>query len=131
MDIRALGYIGISVADPDAWRSYAELLGTMVLPSDSDDQFRIKIDDRPYRILVQRSADGEGIGFAGWELPDAAALDQAVTELEAAGHTVDHSTDEQRAARRVRGLARTADPGGFPVELFWGPIHDHQLFVSP
>lgn len=29
MDVRRLGYIGIGVADPDAWRGYAELLGTM------------------------------------------------------------------------------------------------------
>ena len=131
MDIRALGYIGITVADLGAWRSYAELLGTMVLPSDSDDEFRIKIDDRAYRVLVQRSDVGEGLAFAGWELPDAAALEQAVIELKAAGHTVQPSTPGERAARRVRGLVRTTDPGGFRAELFWGPIHDHQLFVSP
>ena len=45
VDIRALGYIGVTVADLGAWRSYAELLGTMVVPSDRDDEFRIKIDD--------------------------------------------------------------------------------------
>ena len=31
----------------------------------------------------------------------------------------------------MRGLIRTTDPGGFALELFHGPIHDHELFVSP
>ena len=51
--------------------------------------------------------------------------------MEAAGQTFEHSTADQRAARRVRGLVRTTDPGGVRVELFWGPIDDHRLFVSP
>ena len=130
MDVRALGYIGIAVADLEAWRAYAELLGAMVVPAD-DDELRIKLDERPHRILVQRADAGEGLAFAGWELPDAAAVDQAVAELEAAGHSCQEGTEVERAARRVRGLVRTTDPGGFTVELFWGPIHDHQLFVSP
>lgn len=107
------------------------VLGTMVVASGSVDGFRIKIDDRPYRVVVQQSDAREGIAFAGWELPDAAALKLAAAELEAADHIVEQSTEEQRAARLVRGLVRTSDPGGFTVELFWGPIHDHELFVSP
>ena len=31
MHVRALGYIGIDVSDLDAWRSYAETLGAMVV----------------------------------------------------------------------------------------------------
>src|SRR5215831_13164017 len=131
MDVRALGYIGIAVADLEAWRGYAELLGTMVLPGDGDDGLRLKIDDRPHRVFVQRSDAGEGLAFAGWELADAAALAQAAAELEAAGHACEPGTADELAARRVRGLVRSTDPGGFRVELFWGPIHDHQLFVSP
>lgn len=130
MDIRALGYIGLDVADLDAWRRYVGALGAMVV-ADNDDEFRIKIDERPHRVIVSRAAGAEGLAFAGWELPDAAALTVAADELRAAGHAVEESTDSQRQHRRVRGMVRTTDPGGFVVELFWGPIHDHSLFASP
>ncbi len=129
MDIRGLGYIGIDVADVDGWRDYAELLGTRVTPDERG--FRMRIDERPFRVVVQASEAGEGLAFAGWELPDAAALDRAAAELQRAGCTIDTASAEERSERQVRGLIRTTDPGGFALELFHGPIHDHEPFVSP
>ena len=129
MDIRGLGYIGIDVADIESWRDYAELKGTMVVPA--DDGFRMKIDERPFRVVV-RSADGsEGLGFAGWELPDATALEASAAKLDKAGCTTEVASVAECADRRVRGLIRTTDPSGVITELFHGPIHDHELFVSP
>ena len=127
MDIRALGYIGIDVADLEGWRRYADLLGTMVVADDGDG-FAIKIDDRPWRIMVRQSESSEGLGFAGWEVADASALARAVDELVAAGLEPEEADAGQRG---VRGLIRTRDPGGFTTEIFWGPVHDHRLFVSP
>lgn len=131
MDIRGLGYIGVDVADVDAWRTYARALGTMVVAAEGEGSFAMKIDDRPHRVLVRRSGGGEGLAFAGWELADEAALNQAAAELGAAGFAVEESTSENRAARSVRGLVRTADPAGNVVELFWGAVLDHGRFVSP
>jgi 3,4-dihydroxy-9,10-secoandrosta-1,3,5(10)-triene-9,17-dione 4,5-dioxygenase len=131
MDIRGLGYIGLAVADGDAWRVYARALGAMVVDAAGDESFGMKIDDRPYRVLVQPTAGEEGLAFAGWELPDETALHQATAELEVEGHGVEESTVEERAARQVRGLVRTTDPAGTRVELFWGPVLDHERFVSP
>ncbi len=131
LDIRGLGYIGLDVAAVDAWRVYAGALGAMVRDADGDESFGIKVDDRPYRVLVQPTEGEEGLAFAGWELPDETALRQAVAELESEGHGVEASTETERAARQVRGLVRTTDPAGTPVELFWGPVLDHERFVSP
>ena len=129
MDIRGLGYIGIDVADVEHWRGYAELMGTMVIPDGAG--FRMRIDDRPHRITVHANEESEGLAFAGWELPDAAALERAVAELATAGCTIEAASAGECTDRRVRGLIRTTDPGGFTLELFHGPIHDHELFVSP
>ncbi len=129
MDIRSLGYVGIDVADVDGWREYAELLGTMVLTE--GDGLRIKIDEWPFRVVVQPSERGEGLAFTGWELPDAAALETATDELVAAGFTTEAASGDLCAERRVRGMTRTTDPGGFQLELFHGPVHDHELFMSP
>jgi len=129
MEIRSLGYIGIDVTDTDSWREYAELLGTMVRTE--RDGFRMRIDDRPFRVAVRTSDSDDGLAFVGWELSDAAALECAATELAGAGHTVEVVSADECADRRVRGMIRTIDPGGFALELFHGPIHDHELFVSP
>lgn len=129
MDIRGLGYIGIDVADVDAWREYAALLGTRSVPHGSG--FAMKIDDRPFRVLARPAESTEGLAFAGWELPDAAALAVCAAELESAGFTVDRGSTDECTERRVRGLISTTDPGGFTAEFFHGVVHDHEPFVSP
>ncbi len=129
MDIRGLGYIGIDVADVASWRQYAELLGTMAIPV--DDGLRLKIDERPFRVVVRPTEGAEGLAFAGWEVPDEAALEASATELQKAGYTTEVASAADCADRSVRGLIRTTDPSGFPIELFHGPIHDHRLFASP
>lgn len=129
MDIRGLGYIGIDVADEKAWCHYAELLGTMVVPDPAG--FRMRIDERRFRVVVRTTESREGLAFAGWELPDRAALESAAAELQVAGWAVESAAVGECAGRGVRGLVRTTDPGGFALELFHGPIHDHELFVSP
>jgi 2,3-dihydroxybiphenyl 1,2-dioxygenase len=129
MDIRGLGYIGIDVADVASWRQYAELLGTMAVPDGNG--LRLKIDERPFRVVVRPTEGIEGLAFAGWEVPDAAALETSAAELEKAGCTTEIASAGECADRSVRGLIRTTDPSGFTIELFEGPIHDHQLLVSP
>ncbi len=104
MNIRGLGYIGVDAGDLDAWRGYAELLGTRVV--------------------------AHGDGFAGWELPDAAALEVCAAELESAGFLLHPGSAAECDQRRVRGLIRTMDPGGFAVEFFHGVVEDHERFVS-
>jgi 2,3-dihydroxybiphenyl 1,2-dioxygenase len=131
VDLRALGYIGVDVADLAAWAAYAEVLGAMVVRSDGGDRVDVRIDERPYRVMVRQSTDREGLAFVGWEFADQRALDAAVVELEAAGHAVKPSSDAERANRRVSGMVHAIDPGGFALELFWGPILDHEPFVSP
>ncbi|NNF54062.1 MAG: 2,3-dihydroxybiphenyl 1,2-dioxygenase [Acidimicrobiales bacterium] len=127
MEIRGLGYIGITAEDIDEWRPYGNMLGAMV--SDDGVGLRLRFDERPYRVVVGKGTGG--LAFAGWELPDSDALENAVAELTAAGFTTDRGSVDECQLRNVRGLVRTTDPGGFALELFHGPVLDHKLFVSP
>ncbi len=127
MDVRGLGYIGITADDVEQWRPYGEMLGVMV--SGDDAGLRWRYDERPYRLLVNPGLNG--LAFAGWELPDAAALEDATAELAAAGVTAHRAPVDECERRRVRGLTRLTDPGGFTLELFHGAILDHEPFVSP
>jgi 2,3-dihydroxybiphenyl 1,2-dioxygenase len=129
MDIRGLGYIGIDAHDVRGWREYATTLGMMTV-GDSD-ELRLRVDERPFRVVVTEREGTQGLAFAGWEVADARALDVAADELRSAGRTVAAATEAEARARRVRGLVRTADPGGFELEVFHGPILDHVPFASP
>ncbi len=129
MDIRGLGYIGIDVADTETWQGYAELLGAMLVPD--EDGFRMKIDERPFRVAARATDENEGLAFVGWELPDAAAVEESAAELEQAGYGTEMASAAECASRQVRGLLRTTDPSGFATELFHGPINGHEPFVSP
>ena len=70
MDIRGLGYIGITAENVDEWRPYGEMLGAMVF--DDSVGLRLRFDDRPYRVLV-----GEGAGRVGVRRVGAAGLGRA------------------------------------------------------
>lgn len=109
MDVRGLGYIGIDAGDVDAWREYAKLLGTRVIAHENG--FGMKIDDRPFRVVVRPTETREGLAFAGWELPDAAALEICAAQLESTGFTIDRRSAAECDQRRVRGLISTTDPG--------------------
>ncbi len=57
MDVRALGYIGLEVADPAAWTDYVEALGAMVVGSPADGPLAVRIDERPHRVIIETEAN--------------------------------------------------------------------------
>src|SRR5205814_6442216 len=58
--------------------------------------------------------------FLGWEVADAAALDQLAARLEAAGVRVDRVPKALADARRVQELIAFVDPLGNRLEAFHG-----------
>ena len=127
VDVRGLGYIEIGAGDVDAWRTYGDLLGAMVVGDGGG--LRIRLDERPFRVLISEGADG--LLAAGWELGDADALELAASELADAGVATVPGSAADCERRCVRGLLRATDPAGFGLEFFHGPILDRQRFLSP
>jgi 3,4-dihydroxy-9,10-secoandrosta-1,3,5(10)-triene-9,17-dione 4,5-dioxygenase len=62
---------------------------------------------------------------------DRRELARLVDAVAAAGIDVTRGTDEECEERRVTGFARFADPGGNPIELFYGPVLDHVPVQTP
>ena len=86
---QALGYVGIRAKDLGDWASYgSNLLGLQRIDK-SRSTLAFRMDDRKQRLLVEADG-GEGIGFMGWELADAAALDALAGRLEQAGVEIAH-----------------------------------------
>jgi catechol 2,3-dioxygenase-like lactoylglutathione lyase family enzyme len=71
--VQSLAYIGLRAPDLAAWRTFAaDLLGMQVVPSSTDDDLFLRLDDRGYRIHV---TSGEpGLACLGFEVASPAAL---------------------------------------------------------
>ncbi|WP_372760033.1 VOC family protein [Pseudoalteromonas sp.] len=130
MDIRALGYFVAQTDAPHEWQHYAEqVLGMMTAPTD-DGGFYIKMDERPYRMLVQPGADKRYFA-SGWELTGAAAYNEAKQTLLDKGIAFEEAGAALCAQRRVQSILIVNDPAGNRHELYWGHVSDCQPFISP
>jgi 3,4-dihydroxy-9,10-secoandrosta-1,3,5(10)-triene-9,17-dione 4,5-dioxygenase len=131
MKRRALGYVRIEATDLDAWRTFAvDALGMEAVDGPDASALHLRIDDRAARIVV-RAGESDRLVASGWELPDAAALDEAVRALEGAGIPVKEGTADECADRRVELLVHCDDPAGNHLELVVGPALDHRPLANP
>jgi hypothetical protein len=85
------------------------------------------MDDRRQRIVIDRAAP-EGSRFFGWEVADAAALDELAGRLEKAEVDVTAEPRSLADARHVRALISFHDPEGNRLEAFHGAGIDNTAF---
>jgi 3,4-dihydroxy-9,10-secoandrosta-1,3,5(10)-triene-9,17-dione 4,5-dioxygenase len=131
MPIHSLGYVRWRTPKRDEWAKFAtKILGFMPTggPNQSTSYFRI--DDHPYRFAL---ADGEspGIDAIGFEVRDERELADVCRDLEKWGGEVTPGDPDEADEKLVSGLAHWTDPGGVPVEFFYGPILNHEPVVTP
>ena len=119
MSVQALGYVGIRAKSLEEWSDYGtKLLGLQRIDK-SASSLAFRMDDRKQRIIVDQDG-GQGIGFFGWEVDSAAALDALAARLEAAGIKVARGARALADERRVKDLIVLADPLGNRIEVFHG-----------
>jgi len=126
MTVRSLGYVGVDSTRPEDWADFGAHVMGMEVVADTADSVHLRMDDRYSRWIVLPS-ERDGLGFIGWEVDDAAALDDVRRALEAGGVEVRDGTDDERAERRVGGLAVAADPAGNRIEFFHGQAAGEQF----
>ncbi len=116
---QTLGYVGVRAKDLGDWASYGSgLLGLQRIDK-SRSTLAFRMDDRKQRIIVDADG-GEGIGFFGWEVADAAALDGLGAHLENAGVKVANGARALADERHVKDLIVFNDPQGNRLEIFHG-----------
>src|SRR4030088_381616 len=117
--LQALAYAGFGSAALDDWRQFGTGLVGLQAVDRSDSLLAFRMDDRKQRIVIDRAMP-EGTRFFGWEVTDAAALDQLAARLEK--HQVHVVAEPQTLAdaRRVGGLISFRDPAGNRLEAFYG-----------
>ena len=113
MNLLSLGYVGVNSSRVQEWGSFATGLLGMQLVDQGGPVRAFRMDDRKQRLVVT-GEDGDALGFLGWEVADAAALD-------AHGVTVSHGPSALADQRHVAGLVHFSDPAGNRLEAFHGP----------
>lgn len=120
MDVKSLGYVRVTSEDPARWGGFAcDILGMQPVSEDRSGTLYLRMDGRHHRLAVEQGDLSAGSCY-GWEMEDAAAVDDAAGELEAAGVVVSAGTKQELESRRVAGLVSFRDPAGHRVELFCG-----------
>src|SRR4029450_1049645 len=103
MGIEALGYIGVRAKDVGDWASYGEKLLGLQRIDKTRSSLAFRMDDRKQRLGVDADG-GQGIGFFGWEVADAAALDAMAARIEASGIKVARGSRALAGERAGAGL---------------------------
>ena len=94
MDIRGLAYVVAETTDLSTWSNYAtDVLGMMVSES-AEGELLVKMDERQFRIAVQKGQRNAYVA-SGWEVLDQAAFNAAETTLQKAKV---HDVSDQRAS---------------------------------
>src|SRR6202522_4294482 len=119
MPLQALGYVGFGSSALDNWRQFGTGLVGLQAVERSPSLLAFRMDDRKQRIVIDRTL-AEGTRFFGWEVADAAELDELAARLEKAGIAVTAEPQALADARRVRALISFRDPGGNRLEAFHG-----------
>jgi hypothetical protein len=115
MGLLGLGYAGFGSADLDDWREFGTGLVGLQAVERGNSLLAFRMDDRKQRIVIDRAVP-EGSRFFGWELVNAAALDQLAARLEQAGIAVTAEPTALADARRVRALI------SIPKATGWRPF---------
>lgn len=119
MNLQALGYVGIRTGKLEDWATYASRFLGMQLTDRTRSSLAFRMDDHKQRLVVSQDS-GEGPAFYGWEVADAAALDDLAAHLESSGVRFARGSRALADERRVAELMVLADPAGNRIEIFHG-----------
>jgi len=128
----SLGYLGLNVSDPEAWKAYGQdFLGAMLARPSPSGVERLRLDDYAWRIALE-PGQADDLAYLGFEVGEPEALDALRGRLSRAGIAFEEAAPERLADRGVMGLISCVDPQGVGVELYYGPtLLTNEPFVSP
>ncbi len=118
MTIRSLGYLVFNTAHCEQWRQFGtDILGMEAVELQGD-CVGLRLDEHAWRVALHPSLNEE-VAAIGWQVADAAALDQAADVVAEFGISLEfHHDDKLCASRAVKALISFQDPSGQHVELF-------------
>lgn len=128
-EITELGYIGLTIREPDAWRSFASsLVGCEWVDEGETGLRHLRLDDWHHRISLH-DGDRDDLAYIGWRVANQESLEALAKKLDDNGIDYEHCSMEEADRRYVMEMLRLRSPGGIQTEIFWGPqIENHKPF---
>jgi 2,3-dihydroxybiphenyl 1,2-dioxygenase len=129
--VTELGYLGIGVSDAAAWKEYAtQVVGMELLDEGEADRFYLRMDNWHHRIVVHTSGEDDLL-YLGWRVAGPLELQEMEQQLREARVPYRVGNEAEAQERRVLGLLKLADPGGNPIDIFYGPQVETTLPFHP
>lgn len=128
--ITELGYLSFEVSDLKRWDQFtSEVLGLGVSVGPSANTRWLQMDEQRCRfILTEGPADD--YAFAGWRVPNVAAVEAFGQHLDSLGVAWVWGSDEELALRAVQRMIHFVDPTGSRHEVFCTPLLATDRFSS-
>lgn len=124
--VKRLAYVEIEASDLDRWAVFGrDVFGCELAEGSTADCLQLRIDARPWRIMVSRGSRDD-LKVIGLEVADRASLQTVCARLEGAGHPFRIATREECAARNVYEMCLLTDPSGIEVEVSYGALQQPQ-----
>lgn len=115
-----LAYLGLQVPDPSALSAFfGEVIGLVPGAPSPDGALTWRNDDTAQRLVIEPGPANDAT-YVGFDAGDDDSFDALLVRLDGAGFPTAEGTDDERARRRVRRLARAMAPWGIPVEVVAG-----------
>ncbi|MFB4319160.1 VOC family protein [Actinomadura sp. 21ATH] len=128
--LKGLGYLKVQTQHIDRWREFAvEGLGFAEGKGANPDGLYLRMDERRSRLQLV-PGDTDRVLAIGWEVRDQYALAAVREAVEKAGIEVTALTPEEADERDAEEVIAFKDPGGTPVEVFFGPVLDHSPLLT-
>ncbi|MDN3480902.1 VOC family protein [Arthrobacter sp. APC 3897] len=128
--IKGLGYLKVQTRHIDRWRELTvEGLGFAETVGPDPDGLYLRMDERESRLVVL-PGEKDAVVAVGWEVRDQFGLAAVARAVEGAGISVTWLTEEENDQRGLEQVITFTDPGGTPVEIFFGPRLDHSPLIT-
>jgi 2,3-dihydroxybiphenyl 1,2-dioxygenase len=128
IELKALAYVGIEVANLDEWRRFGTDILGLHLSDRSARTASFRMDERLARLRLEQG-DADGRVTMGWEVDDAAALSSFCARLDDAGIAFQRGSSALAQQRGVSDLICLRDPAGNAVEVSHGAGISSQPFA--
>jgi len=128
--IRGLGYLKVQTRDIERWRELViDGLGFAEGSGPEPDALYLRMDERQARLIVV-PGDSDRVLAIGWEVRDQFALAAVGRAVEAYGTPVKVLSEQESIDRAVEQVIAFTDPGGHPIEVYFGPVLDHSPVLT-
>lgn len=125
-----LAYLGLQVPDPSTLRVFfSDVIGLIPGAPAPEGALTWRNDEKAQRVIVEQG-DANDATYVGFDTGDDRSFDALLARLASAGFPATEVTDDERAARRARRMARTSAPWGLSVEVVTGLDDAAEPFAS-